>query len=110
MINSDNASETAPVGEGGSLKHMDRRTFLRSLVGGVAGATAVRTWPFRVYSFPSDVVLARDSVLDQINAVSLRAFVDIRLDDWIFNDTPLLQALRKKGNPIVGATFADVFV
>jgi hypothetical protein len=31
--------------------HVERRTFLRSLVGGVATAAAVRTWPFRVYSF-----------------------------------------------------------
>lgn len=36
---------------------MDRRNFLRTLVGGVAGAAAVRTWPFRVYSFPSEVVI-----------------------------------------------------
>src|SRR5712671_3555595 len=32
---------------------MDRRNFLRTLVGGVAVAAAVRTFPFRVYSFPS---------------------------------------------------------
>lgn len=36
---------------------MDRRNFLRTLVGGVAGAAAVRTWPFRVYSFPSKIVI-----------------------------------------------------
>jgi hypothetical protein len=30
-----------------------RRDFLRTLVGGVAGA--VRTWPFRVYSFPAEI-------------------------------------------------------
>jgi hypothetical protein len=34
---------------------MDRRGFLRSLVGGVAVGAAVRTWPFRVYSFPSQI-------------------------------------------------------
>lgn len=32
-------------------KMIDRRLFLRSLIGGVVGAAAVRTWPFRVYSF-----------------------------------------------------------
>lgn len=32
---------------------MNRRNFLRSLVGGVATAAAVRSWPFRVYSFPT---------------------------------------------------------
>ena len=38
---------------------MDRRNFLRSLIGGVSATSAVRTWPFRVYSFPSKVVLAK---------------------------------------------------
>jgi hypothetical protein len=33
---------------------MERRNFLRSLVGGVAVAAAARSWPFRVYSFPSE--------------------------------------------------------
>jgi hypothetical protein len=34
---------------------MNRRNFLGSLVGGIATAAAVRTWPFRVYSFPSEL-------------------------------------------------------
>lgn len=34
---------------------MDRRNFLRSLVGGVATAAAVRSWPFRVFSFPKEI-------------------------------------------------------
>lgn len=33
----------------------DRRNFLATLVGGIAGMAAVRTWPFRVYSFPSGI-------------------------------------------------------
>jgi hypothetical protein len=37
---------------------MDRRNFLRSLVGGVAASAAVRTFPFRVFSFPTDIVIA----------------------------------------------------
>lgn len=36
---------------------MDRRNFLRSLVGGIAATAAVRTFPFRVYSFPREIVL-----------------------------------------------------
>jgi hypothetical protein len=35
---------------------MERRNFLRVLVGGVAVAAAARAWPFRVYSFPRGVV------------------------------------------------------
>src|SRR5712664_4313309 len=31
---------------------MNRRSFFRSMIGGVAATVAVRTWPFRIYSFP----------------------------------------------------------
>ena len=41
---------------------MDRRNFLRKMIGGVAVAAAVRTWPFRVYSFPT--VPTRVDMLD----------------------------------------------
>ena len=37
---------------------MDRRNFFRSMVGGVVATAAVRTWPFRVFSFPSEIVTA----------------------------------------------------
>ncbi len=36
---------------------MNRRGFLQLMVGGVATAAAVRTFPFRVYSFPTEVKL-----------------------------------------------------
>jgi hypothetical protein len=41
---------------------MDRRNFFRSMVGGVAAAAAVRTWPFRVFSFPTDLRIVNPSV------------------------------------------------
>lgn len=34
---------------------MDRRSFFRTMIGGVATAAAVRTWPFRSYFFPSNL-------------------------------------------------------
>lgn len=34
---------------------MNRRGFIGALVGGVAIAQAVRSWPFRVFSFPSEL-------------------------------------------------------
>jgi hypothetical protein len=37
---------------------MDRRKFLTSLVGGVVASAAVRTFPFRVFSFPKEIKLA----------------------------------------------------
>jgi hypothetical protein len=36
---------------------MDRRNFLRAMVGGVATAAAVRSFPFRVFSFPTQIEL-----------------------------------------------------
>ncbi len=36
---------------------MSRRSFLRSMVGGVAAAAAVRTFPFRVFSFPKEITI-----------------------------------------------------
>jgi hypothetical protein len=41
---------------------MNRRGFLGTLIGGVAAATAVRTFPFRVFSFPTEPMLAATSV------------------------------------------------
>jgi hypothetical protein len=35
---------------------MNRRNFIGTLVGGLAASAAVRTWPFRVFSFPSKPV------------------------------------------------------
>lgn len=37
---------------------MNRRNFLRSLIGGIAATAAVRTFPFRVYSFPKEITIA----------------------------------------------------
>ena len=38
---------------------MDRRKFLSSLVGGLAATAAVRSFPFRVFSFPTKIVTPR---------------------------------------------------
>lgn len=36
---------------------MNRRHFLSLVVGGVAVQAAVRTWPFRVYSFSNEILM-----------------------------------------------------
>jgi hypothetical protein len=36
---------------------LTRRGFLGTLIGGVAAGAAVRTWPFRVFSFPSEIIV-----------------------------------------------------
>jgi hypothetical protein len=37
-------------------ENQTRRNFLRMMVGGLAAGAAVRTFPFRVFSFPSEIV------------------------------------------------------
>lgn len=38
---------------------VNRRDFLCTMIGGVAATAAVRTWPFRVFSFPSEIARPR---------------------------------------------------
>jgi hypothetical protein len=86
---------------------MDRRSFFRTMVGGVAAAAAVRTWPFRVYSFPTDIVFPTVSPLfDQISAATLAELRADLLIDNFFVDTPFLKKLKEgihkfpKGDPM----------
>jgi hypothetical protein len=44
---------------------MNRRGFLGTLVGGVAAGAAVRSWPFRVFSFPQNIVIAQPAALNE---------------------------------------------
>ena len=44
------------------MLRMNRRAFLGSLIGGVAATAAVRTWPFRVFSFPSELAAPSSGV------------------------------------------------
>lgn len=41
---------------------MERRTFMGLMVGGVIAEAAFRTFPFRVYSFPSELKLPDHSI------------------------------------------------
>lgn len=70
---------------------MNRRNFLRGLVGGVAATAAVRAFPFRVYSFSAEVVVP---TLDQIAAITLAELRDEILYDNFFVDTPWLTKSR----------------
>ena len=42
---------------------MERRGFLKSLIGGVAVAAAVQTFPFRVYSFADKIIVQPKVIL-----------------------------------------------
>ena len=49
---------------------MNRRAFLGRMVGGLAATAAVRTFPFRVFSFPSDIRVATVSEYQDFMTVS----------------------------------------
>lgn len=55
---------------------MNRRHFLGTLVGGVATAAAVRSWPFRVFSFPSEIGRPQP-LFDQLIAIGEMDFVRV---------------------------------
>jgi hypothetical protein len=75
---------------------MERRGFLKLLVGGVAAAAAVQTWPFRVYSFPSEVTLVEDSVvLAQLNEMTYKYIIPA-LGDNLFTPSPLFERLARE--------------
>ena len=93
---------------------MNRRQFLGTLIGSLAAAAAVRTFPFRVYSFPTEIVqpspeaiayidnkmmaavtdLIEPDTFDQISAATLAALRDDIIYDNFFADTPFLTYLR----------------
>jgi hypothetical protein len=50
---------------------MNRRNFLSSIIGGVTATAAVRTWPFRVYSFPTTITIVGPAVTIVGPAVSV---------------------------------------
>ena len=58
---------------------MNRRSFLSTLVGGVAVAAAQRTWPFRVYSFGSEPrLIGGDPVIVPIVYKDFKRYVFMR--------------------------------
>ena len=67
---------------------MDRRNFLGSLIGGIAAGAAVRTWPFRVYSFPTDIdafpeCVFPDIVGQQLYRTTAGSNNFFKIGDWV---------------------------
>lgn len=76
---------------------MDRRGFLGTLFGGVAATAATRSWPFRVFSFPSEIKIETGP-----------------LPDEIFKTTPLLHYLHTNNlylnNPLMNCRITNISV
>lgn len=69
------------------LATMNRRNFLGSLIGSVAAGAAVRTWPFRIFSFPQEVVLraarSTDFLCDFVNGTAVREELELQNGVWV---------------------------
>ena len=53
---------------------MNRRGFLTSLIGGIAVGAAIRTFPFRVFSFPQEIQIVKTPLEDELNAIILKYY------------------------------------
>lgn len=76
---------------------MDRRLFFNRMIGGLAATAAVRTWPFRVYSFPAEIVIPEtiSPLFDQISYSTLATLRSDILIDNFFADIPWVKKLRQ---------------
>jgi hypothetical protein len=72
---------------------MNRRNFLSMMVGGIATAAAVRTFPFRVYSFPKEIALAWDDVANYKSPI------------WVESETFLRLIASRQAHPISKRAF-----
>lgn len=75
---------------------LNRRGFLQALVGGVATAAAVRTFPFRVFSFPTAVAKPVAYATYIMGAQSIyydRLSVDVLKRDFILEKLVKLRPL-----------------
>ena len=67
---------------------MKRRNFL---IGGIAASAAVRAWPFRVYSFPSQIITF-DFAAEKEKYVRLaRIYIDVKAAAYGAVESLLLQ-------------------
>jgi len=66
---------------------MDRRSFFGMMVGGLATAAAVRSFPFRVFSFPKEIQLppipSAGGFRQRRTEIALHAASPRRVKEWI---------------------------
>ena len=73
---------------GTKVVDMNRRGFLGMIIGGLATAAAMRTFPFRVFSFPTEIIAPSRLSVYQITNLSLEAIAD-QIPDLIERDAEL---------------------
>jgi hypothetical protein len=91
---------------------MNRRNFLGSLVGGIAAGAAVRTWPFRVYSFPSELKIFDPVVGQTVYATGAGGSNYFQVGDVMVVHPAQAHALRQLGinGELLGSGMARSYV
>jgi hypothetical protein len=84
--------------------NINRRNFLGMTIGGVAASAAVRTWPFRVFSFPSEVkpVSFSEYFLNAFHLANGNPRNEVIFDRMLgvhFEFMPLFDLLPKESQP-----------
>ena len=73
---------------------MNRRNFLGLMVGGVAAAAAVRTFPFRVFSFPKQVELYGAADVSSLINLTLERVSDQINENLITSEDTLISQFK----------------
>ena len=90
-----------------SCRAMDRRAFCHSMIGGVATAAAVRTWPFRVYSFPSELQFLSIDELKRIYIERAMASLLAEARENIWIPSWLVPTLQRNSAHIVSSVWCS---
>jgi hypothetical protein len=76
------------------MSEVSRRGFLGTLIGGLAAGAAVRTWPFRTFSFPSEITAPQFDLqllrMNAVEALELETFAK-QIPTLFFNESALHQ-------------------
>jgi hypothetical protein len=79
---------------------IQRRDFIRQLIGGIAVTAAVRTWPFRVYSFPSKPEFTGRGMaflVAELERLDVYLHPPLSAGVWL-DESPALDALRYRNS------------
>lgn len=73
------------------------------MIGGVAASAAVRTWPFRVFSFPSEIVVAESLRFAEFRGLHMEAMLPM-IKDLMERDSILFDKIGEY-DPVFAASY-----
>lgn len=83
---------------------MNRRGFLGMMIGGIAAQAAVRSFPFRVFSFPTEIIRIRPMFIPPINRYNPYPIGKlVKVLGFAVNDSNGLYLCTEDGWKLIGA-------